>query len=426
MLKRTILLAMTLVVVLGAVAVQVALADETVPEFRLSDVPDGPAVTDFAAGIRSLFAIFRYQDASATSVTVRLVDTGGVVIFEHEQEYTGSGQETIEITGQMVYQNYYDQIFTRGAAAGEALDAALAASGQMQVLIQIQSVVAEGIVIRGAFSTLSQYPLDSATRGSLTQGVALMDAFVDAGMNLAYDLSEDELHNQAQQMKADLDAALQLADQAWSTGGDGADFSFPGSPTGQVNIAQLAVGTSLVQSIEWTVAVAEVEAELSPTPTNTAWPTPTPTSTSSAAAAPSATPRPTRIATATQTPVPPTSASQPGGYPGPTVTVGPSATPAGPTPTLVVAATSPATQEPGTTPAVPVPVTETPAVAAQEGTKAITATPIASVTEPAPQRRATPTPEAAAPGTGLPLGTVGALAGAVILGLVALWFRRQM
>lgn len=434
MLRRILLLALALVVLLGTMPGQAALADERVPEFHLSDSPDGPGVTNFGSGIRGIFAIFQYQDTARTKVAVRLTDSAGTVMFEQEKEYTGSGQEAIEITGQMVYQNYFDQAATKGAHALTALDAALAASGQSQVLSQLLVAAAEGRDFRGSLSTLNLYPVDSITHNSLTQALARMDSFLQLSADLNYQLSEAELHDRAQQMKEDLQAAMQLADEAKSTGGDGANFGFLDTPEGQSNTANLYVNGSLVESIEWSVSASGVGAVSSPTPTTTATPTRTPTSTTVAGAGPSATPSPTRTATlpsaraATQTPVPPSPTRPPGGYPGPTATLvataALSATPTGPTPTGG-ATPSPTVGELGVTSVTP--VGETSTVVAPEGVVTTTGvTPTVGPTRPVPQRRATPPPEAAAPGTGLPLGTVGVVAGAVILGLVALWFRRQV
>ncbi len=411
---------------LALISARGAVADQRVPEWHLSDAPDGGAVTEFGSGIRSIFVVFRYQDAAATKIRIVLHDTGGVTIFDRANEYTGSGQEVWEVTGQMVYQTYFDQVATRGEDALQALDSALAATGPM-LLVQAQAVAAEGMVIRSALSALGRYPVDLATKEALDEAVARVDAVVQAGMSLNFDTPEDEMRATVQQMKADLTAALQLAEEGRTTGGDGAGFGFLDMPEGQVNIAQLWVDDNITDSIEWTVTPSGVGAVASPTPP-TATTTPAPTSTTPPTAVPSPTPRP---ATPTVAPGRPTATRPPAAYPGPTATTVPtvvaSPTVTGPTPTQAEA--SPTVQEPGA-----LEVTETPPSVIETAPPAtlteVVATPGATATAGptrlVPRPRVTPTPASAAPGSGLPLGTVGAVAAAVLLGLVALWFRRHL
>jgi len=403
-----------------------------VAEFRLSDSPGGSAITSFSSGTQRIYAIFRYQNAARTRIGVVLRDSTGMVMFQQQKEYTGNGQDAFEITGQMVYQRYFDQVATQATNALTALDAALAASGQSLVLGQLQpGAVWAGDSMRGALEALSRYPLDSDTKASLTQALARMEAFRQLAEGLNYQLSEAELRSRAQQMKEHVQAAKQLSDQARSTGGDGAGLGFLETPEGQTNIANIEIEGDIVQTIEWTVATSGAGVTPSPTPTNTAAPARTPTNTPVGVAA-SATPLPTRTATPpsahtatrTLTPVHPSPTTPPAGYPGATATAGAVSSPTGPTPT-VIGTITPTVEALDETPVTPPPTAETSTIIALDSTPPTMAAPTRGVT-PAPQRRVTPTPAAAAPGTGLPLGTVGIVAGALVLGLVALWFRRQV
>lgn len=433
MLRRVFLL-LALTVVLGLTAGPLVHAQQALPEvveFRLSDSPGGSAVTSFGPGVQRVYAIFRYQNAARTRIGVSLMDSTGLVMFQKQKEYSGNGQDAFEITGQMVYQRYFDQVATQATNAVTALDAALAASGQSRVLDQMYQAAWAGDNMRRVLQVLSRYPLDSDTKANLTQALARMDSFKQLTDGLDYRLSEAELRSRAQQMKEHVQAARQLSDQARSTGGDGAGLGFLETPEGQTNIANIEIEGDPVQTIEWTVAASSAGATSSPTPTNTAAPTRTPTNTPAGVAA-SATPLPTRTATLpsagtatrTLTPVRPSPTTPPAGYPTATATAGAVSSPTEPTPTAI-GTTSPTIEALDETPETPPPTAETPAVIALEGTPTTTAAPTLGVT-PALQRRATPTPAAAAPGTGLPLGTIGIVAGALVLGLVALWFRRQM
>jgi hypothetical protein len=65
---------------------------------RLSDAPDGTAMTQFSSGTTVVYAIFDYADAVGAAIKIRIYDNYGSILFEQAQNYTGSGTESIAIT----------------------------------------------------------------------------------------------------------------------------------------------------------------------------------------------------------------------------------------------------------------------------------------------------------------------------------------
>ncbi len=62
---------------------------------RLSDSPDGPAMTQFPSGTTVVYAIFDYTDMTGEPLKVRVYDNYGSILFEQTQNYTGSGTESV-------------------------------------------------------------------------------------------------------------------------------------------------------------------------------------------------------------------------------------------------------------------------------------------------------------------------------------------
>ncbi|MBC8265098.1 MAG: hypothetical protein H8E47_13370 [Anaerolineales bacterium] len=62
---------------------------------RLSDSPDGSAMTQFSSGTTVVYAIFDYADMTGEPLKVRVYDNYGSILFEQTQNYTGSGTESV-------------------------------------------------------------------------------------------------------------------------------------------------------------------------------------------------------------------------------------------------------------------------------------------------------------------------------------------
>ncbi len=71
----------------------------TVTNFRMSDSPDGPAITDFPAGIEKVYVIFDYANMQGDKMRVRVYDGQGNILYDEVETYTGSGTASIELTG---------------------------------------------------------------------------------------------------------------------------------------------------------------------------------------------------------------------------------------------------------------------------------------------------------------------------------------
>lgn len=95
--KRFILGGLVLAFLLGFVLPTMVAAEGTVKNFRLSDSPTGPAMTNFPSGISTVYVIFDYADMQNETLTVKMYGPGGVVLYEKGKSYTGSGTESIPI-----------------------------------------------------------------------------------------------------------------------------------------------------------------------------------------------------------------------------------------------------------------------------------------------------------------------------------------
>ena len=71
----------------------VALAQESI--VRLSDAPDGSAMTQFPSGAAVVYAIFDWTGLEAEQITVRVYDNYGSILFEQTQSHTGSEIESV-------------------------------------------------------------------------------------------------------------------------------------------------------------------------------------------------------------------------------------------------------------------------------------------------------------------------------------------
>jgi hypothetical protein len=88
-----ITIALFLTILLANVAMAQSLANA-----RLSDTPDGPAMTQFPSGTTTAYAVFDYADMANEPIKVRVYDNYGSILFEQTQNYTGSGTESVATT----------------------------------------------------------------------------------------------------------------------------------------------------------------------------------------------------------------------------------------------------------------------------------------------------------------------------------------
>jgi hypothetical protein len=88
-----ILIALFLTILLANIAMAQSLAN-----VRLSNTPDGPAMTQFPSGTTVVYAIFEYADMVNEAIKVRVYDNYGSILFEKTQTYNGSGTESVATT----------------------------------------------------------------------------------------------------------------------------------------------------------------------------------------------------------------------------------------------------------------------------------------------------------------------------------------
>jgi len=84
----------TIALCLTVLLANIAMA-QTLANVRLSDSPDGPAMTQFPSGVTTVYAIFDYADMVNEPIKVRVYDNYGTILFEVTRNYTGSGTESI-------------------------------------------------------------------------------------------------------------------------------------------------------------------------------------------------------------------------------------------------------------------------------------------------------------------------------------------
>ncbi len=73
--------------------------EPTVNNLHMSSAPYGPPVTQFPSGTAVVYAVFSYFYMQDDEVRVRVCDQVGRLLFEQIETYTGSGTESIEVSG---------------------------------------------------------------------------------------------------------------------------------------------------------------------------------------------------------------------------------------------------------------------------------------------------------------------------------------
>ena len=73
--------------------------EPTVSNLRMSDTPYGPPVTQFPSGATVVYVVFSYSYMQNDEIRVRVYDQVGRLLFEQIETYTGSGTESIEVSG---------------------------------------------------------------------------------------------------------------------------------------------------------------------------------------------------------------------------------------------------------------------------------------------------------------------------------------
>jgi hypothetical protein len=93
---KRILFRAALALVFGLTA-GLAWADFGLTNFRMSDQPGGPKMTQVPKGIKAVYVMFDYQDANNMPIQIRVYDPRGQVIFQETKNYNGTGSETMTV-----------------------------------------------------------------------------------------------------------------------------------------------------------------------------------------------------------------------------------------------------------------------------------------------------------------------------------------
>ncbi|MCK4451939.1 MAG: hypothetical protein KAX26_15245 [Anaerolineae bacterium] len=73
--------------------------EPTVSNLHMSGAPYGPPVTQFPSGTAVVYAVFSYSHMQDDEVRVTVHDQVGSILLEQVETYTGSGMESIEVSG---------------------------------------------------------------------------------------------------------------------------------------------------------------------------------------------------------------------------------------------------------------------------------------------------------------------------------------
>ena len=93
------LAALAIILVLAFVLVLVGLAGASeVFNFRMSNAPDGPAITSFPTGTSLVYVIFDYSDIMTETIRLRVCDGRGNLLLDQTKTYAGSGTESVAIS----------------------------------------------------------------------------------------------------------------------------------------------------------------------------------------------------------------------------------------------------------------------------------------------------------------------------------------
>ncbi len=273
---------------------------------RMSDAPGGAPVTVFPRGTTQVYVVFDYTYASGDEIGVQVRDEVGNLIYTHVGTYTGSGTQSLGITGQDAFQAYWAGANLHADNMRALVEAALETT-EMGLLRELVSMaLSEGYQLRNHLAQLDHYPLPlaaadklTAARGALAQAIQAGEAALDPT------LSDEQVRQQVQQMLAHVQQMLSHLSEARDLAGDGAGFAFLLSqPDGY--LTTLWVNGVHVASVEWAVGPAETPTP-APTPTRTATATPGPPTATPGPGTPTVTPTRTpflwRTPTATATPI---------------------------------------------------------------------------------------------------------------------------
>ena len=139
---------------------------QSVSDLTVSLSADGAPQERFAEATRTIWVRFTYNDASFTTIEVTMASPAGVLMFARESEFSGTGTQEWEVTGDEV---------ARGLA-GRAAEAAVTAQDSARRAATQQHGVAEYLAtttyavsqLSSTAGLLGQLPLDAQTRESVT------------------------------------------------------------------------------------------------------------------------------------------------------------------------------------------------------------------------------------------------------------------
>ncbi len=94
---RSPIIVATLILAVAVTFVPSSHADAPVTNFRMSDQPGGGRVYRFLKGTQFAYAMFDYHDIDHAPIGIKVYDSSGHIVFQHVENYNGSGSETITV-----------------------------------------------------------------------------------------------------------------------------------------------------------------------------------------------------------------------------------------------------------------------------------------------------------------------------------------
>ncbi len=300
------LFATLLLIALTWLSGSVVLAD-VAASLHMSVSPGGDPVSAVQSGTATVFAVLTYQDAAQTELQVLVFSAGGVVLFQHTDVYDGSGERSIEITGQDILAGYVSAALDKSTELEEAVSMTQQAATASAKRVRAASVVNVVRTLDSVLAALETYPLSLETLDDLEKARDLAFETDEQGSEIMTDVPDDQLDAAIAEL---VDLVTETVD-AVDTAVAGIDTNTQQAwPDGAYTI-QLRRNGQISVGFDWEVSPEGVPGTpvVSPTPTvePTATPVPTetqqPTATATARPA-TATSRPTSVATRPMSPTP--------------------------------------------------------------------------------------------------------------------------
>lgn len=239
-------------------------------DLRLGTTPEAqPATTVFPGGTKTIYARFHYEDGASERVTLVITGRSGIQVLRVSEQYRGTGDATVPITGADIYRTL-TQTLDEAVRAGQsnAQEAARQSIGVREYLMATQSEITR---MEQSLDLLMQVRLGEPQAG---QREAVRAATVELGglIKEALAVSPDNVARMqalAARMASPFRAAVLSAGPLTQTAGQVRDVSIPGAgvddpqgPSRNAYTLNVEVSGSPTASVEFWVQRAPVRVDI--------------------------------------------------------------------------------------------------------------------------------------------------------------------